>query len=291
VHSNPAHSTTKSDYQEEDPDYLADGDKNDYDDEYSDEGDQSRSSLPVAGSTTEKPFETTSSEVKGEAGKSVTLKCNGEGFDSNPVVMWYNGSRLLFQGTSKNTNDKRIEFSKLTDTMVISDVNSYDDGAYRCRIYGKKNYETFIDLQVNGPPRGISIHEHSQKTIDIAGTTFKYHAGQKNLVFTCNVAKSRPAAKIDWIHNGNTILESQIKDHDLKIEENQLTIKNVHARHAGEYQCEASNELGNEKATFNVDVECEYLERISVVFLSGLASLKQMAGEVSNQMTRSFMRK
>jgi uncharacterized protein YodC (DUF2158 family) len=252
VHSNPA-STTKSDEFE---DYLGD-EKNDYS-EYDEGDDDQTSSSSSSTTTTEKPFSTSNHDVNSEIGKSVTLKCNSDGLNKDSIIMWYNESKILFSGVNKVSPDDRLDFSKKDGTMVISDVSSFDDATYRCRVYGRKtNFETFIKLQVNGPPRGITINEHSQKNVNIAGTTFNYHAGKKNLQFTCNVAKSRPAAKIDWSHNGNTILEALGKDHDLKVEENVLIIRNVHARHAGEYQCEATNDLGTEKASFKVDVECE----------------------------------
>ena len=255
--------TTKAD---ESDDYLNDDKNSDYDEDY-DESD--RSSSPSS-SATDAPLVSSKHKLQGEPGKSVVLKCDGEGFDGLTIFMWYNGTQLVFQGETMVSKDKRIEFHKKDGSLAIKDLNSYDDSIYRCRAYGKTHYETIVELQVNGAPRGISIFEHNQKTVDIAGSTFNYRAGKKDLKFTCDVEVSRPNAKFDWVHNGNTILEMQRKDHDLKIEnDNILIIKNVHARHAGEYQCEASNDLGTVKATFKIDVECK-LNSVGNIVNSGI---------------------
>lgn len=249
--------STRADDNEED--YLNDDKSTDDYDEYDeDKSDRASSSTVNSASTTEEPYVVQDYIKTGEAGKSATLKCLGENFDSATIFMWYNGSRLIFQGKTKNTDDPRIDISAKDGTLSIKNINPYDDGSYRCRAYAKQRFETLVDFQVDGPPRGMVISEHKEKNTDISGTTLNYHVTQKDLKFKCSVAKSRPAAKIDWIHNGNTILESQGKDHDLKIEDdNVLIIKNVHARHAGEYQCEASNDFGTLKSSFNVEVECE----------------------------------
>lgn len=172
--------------------------------------------------------------------------------------MWFNGTKLIYQGVNKITTDERINFNLKEHTMVIKDLNSYDDGVYRCRAFTKERYETVIQLEVNGPPRGITIGHNIKEQSDVSGQTLTYSVFQTDLRFKCNVAKARPKAKIEWIHNGNTILESQGRDHDIKIEdESTLIIKKLHARHAGEYQCEASNDLGELKSSFHINVECK----------------------------------
>lgn len=258
MHSSPLESTK---VEEEDEDYMNDDKSSDNYEDYDsdDKNDHAASSTTNDASTTEEPYITKEYVEKGEAGKSVTLKCHGENFDSATIFMWYNNSRLVIQGKSKPSEDPRIEFSHKDGSLTIKDINSYDDGSYRCRAYpSKQRYETLVELHVDGAPSGVSISEHKEKNVDISGTTLNFRAGKRDLKFKCSVAKSRPSAKIDWIHNGNTILESQGKDHDLKIEDDVLIIKNVHARHAGEYQCEASNEFGTLKSTFNLEVECKF---------------------------------
>jgi Immunoglobulin I-set domain len=142
-------------------------------------------------------------------------------------------------------------------SLTISNIDVYDDGEYRCRAFPKSGrFETKISLEVNGAPKQISIGHNQEQKEDISGKTFEYRAGQKDLRFKCNVGKSRPKAKISWIHNGNPLEES--KDHDLKIlDSNIVIIKVLHASHAGEYQCEASNEFGSVKAGFKIDVHCK----------------------------------
>lgn len=173
--------------------------------------------------------------------------------------MWYNGSQIIAQGTTLVGREGRLNFSKKDGLLTIRDVNTYDDGAFRCRAFKKKErYETKVFVEVKGSPRGIVIGHNVDQKYDITGETIVYRAGHHDLRFRCDVKFARPAAKIDWIHNGNTIVDTQQKDHDLKVEdEGVLVIKTLHARHAGEYICEASNEFGNLKSTFKINVECK----------------------------------
>lgn len=255
AHSAPADSN-------DDDDYLGDKSDDNYDENDFEESDDAKKSSTASSTTTEEPYNTQDYIETAETGRTIVLKCLGENIDSSSLFMWHNGSMLLAQGESKTPQaPHRVSFSKKDGLLTIRDVSSYDDGTFRCRAYGNKNgrYETLVHVQVNGPPRGITIGHNINNRVNIADETLVYSAGKQSLSFRCNVAKARPDAKIDWIHNGNTILELQQEDHDLKIEdEGVLVIKTLHARHAGEYQCEASNEFGNLKASFKIDVQCRF---------------------------------
>ena len=190
-----------------------------------------------------------------DAGKNVKLECKGK-FDENTVLMWYNGSRIILQGQAFQITDKRIRFSKKDGSLTIEGVDSYDNAMYRCRaFYKSERFETNIELIVNGPPKMIEIG-HNRNDSFVHGKELIYKAVEKDLRFKCIVAHAHPGAKITWIHNGNAIQES--KDRDIKfVEENILEIRVLHARHAGEYVCEATNEYGSIKAKFSVDVQCK----------------------------------
>lgn len=255
AHSSPVESNN------DDDDYLSDK-SDDYDEseDYGDDAEDKRKSSTASSTPqAEEPYKTQEYTEKLDIGRTVVLKCLGEDLDESSLFMWYNGSNIIAQGQSKVTHDKRTSFSKKDGLLTVRDVSSYDDGTFRCRAFSKSDrFETIIHVNVNGPPRDIFIGHNVNSQSNIAGETLVYRAGETNLRFKCNVAKARPDAKIDWIHNGNTILESQQKDHDLKVEdEGVLIIKTLHARHAGDYQCEASNEFGNLKASFKIDVQCE----------------------------------
>lgn len=244
---------------DDDDEYLSDK-SDDYDEnEYGDDVDDKRksstaSSTPQAEETYRIQEYTEISDI----GRTVVLKCLGEDLDAKTIFMWFNGTRIIAQGDIKVTTDKRISFSKNDGLLTIRDLNAFDDGTFRCRVFAKQRFETIIHLNVNGPPKEIFIGHNINSQPNIADKSLVYRAGESNLRFKCNVEKARPDAKIDWIHNGNTILESQQKDHDLKVEdEGVLIIKTLHARHAGDYQCEASNDYGNLKASFKIDVQCE----------------------------------
>lgn len=232
----------------------------DYDD-YNEEVEEKRKGSTVSSPTQpEEPYKTQEYTEKSDVGRTIVLKCLGEDLDSSSVFMWYNGSKIIAQGDRERTTDKRIIFSKNDGLLTIRAVNSYDDGQFRCHAFSKTfRYKTIIQVHVDGPPRGIVIGHNINEQENIAGKTLVYRAGKVDLRFNCYVEKARPQAKIVWSHNGNTLLETKQLDHDLKIEdEGILVIKTLHARHAGEYQCQALNDFGSLKALFKVEVQCKY---------------------------------
>lgn len=240
-------------------DYLQDKSVDDYEGEDYEIEDKKKSSTVSSLQNADESYKTEEYTERAEAGRRVELKCLGQDLDHDTIYMWYNGSQIIAQGTGIVEGNERLDFSKKNGLLTIKSVNAYDDAVFRCRAFTKNDrYETIVHVYVNGPPKGISIGHNVEKQQDIAGKTLVYQAGHHDLRFKCNVAKARPEAKIDWIHNGNTIMDSQLKDHDLKIEdEGVMVIKTLHARHAGDYQCEASNEFGQLKANFKVDVQCK----------------------------------
>lgn len=236
----------------DDSEYPQDG-EDIYDDNYDEKDDDKK-----AASTTETNdiYKTENYTETIDAGKNVRLECKGE-FDENAIFLWYNGTRIIAQGQAFQITDKRIRFSKKDGSLTIEGVNSYDNAMYKCRaFYKSERFETNVQLVVNGPPRMINIG-HNRDNSFVSGKDLTYKAGEKDLRFKCVVPKAHPEAKITWIHNGNAIQES--KDRDIKfVEERILEIRVLHARHAGEYECEATNEYGSIKAKFNIDVQCKF---------------------------------
>lgn len=209
-----------------------------------------------------------------EIGKSVVLKCKGDiTLDSNSVYLWYNGSQIISQGNTIMlvSAQDRITFSPSDGSLKISNINIYDEAIYKCRAFPKNGrFETNIHLKVNGPPQGITIGHNVDMKENVSDETLVYRSGEKDLRFKCNVRYGRPNVKIEWIHNGNTIQESHGKDHDLKIEDSAvLMIRTLHARHAGRYECLASNEFGNIRAGFDIDVQCNAKKNNSFFFQLG----------------------
>lgn len=245
-------------YQNDDDDYMSDTkDESDYGD-YDETSDDKKSTTASSSDATTEAYKTEEMTQIVEAGKSATLQCKTDTIpNENTVFLWYNGSSLIVSGKPIEKVRDIITFSKKDGSLTIKNVDMYDDADYRCRVYPQKErIETKIILQVNGAPKSILIGHNQKSQKNVAGQILNYTAGEKDLRFRCNVGKSRPEAKIAWNHNGNAIQES--KDHDIRIIDSEiLQIKILHTRHAGEYQCEASNEYGTVKANFNIDVQCK----------------------------------
>jgi hypothetical protein len=192
-----------------------------------------------------------------EIDSSTTLKCMGNDFNKETIFMWYNGSQILAQGKQQFGDKERIAFDQTSGTLTIKGIQVSDDGKYRCRAFAKNRYETNIELQVNGPPSHIAIGHNQGNKEDISNLKISYKVGEKDLRFKCNPSTSRPSAKVTWNHNGNVIEAS--KDHDISIDGSLLFFKTLHAKHAGRYECDASNDHGNIKAHFDLDVQCKWI--------------------------------
>ncbi|XP_070505963.1 limbic system-associated membrane protein isoform X2 [Chironomus tepperi] len=231
--------------------YLQDGEEI-YDDNY-DEKDDDKDKKIASTTETNEIYKTDNYTETIDAGKNVRLECKGE-FDESAIFLWYNGTRIISQGQAFQITDKRIRLSKKDGSLTIEGVNSYDNAMYKCRAFQKgERFETNVQLIVNGPPKTIMIGHNRDNTF-VSGKELIYKAGEKDLRFKCTVPNTHPEAKITWIHNGNAIQES--KDRDIKfVEESILEIRVLHARHSGEYECEATNEYGSAKAKFSIDVQ------------------------------------
>lgn len=197
-----------------------------------------------------------------DVGKSITIQCIGDNLDDSTLYLWFKDQAILFQGPISKpisiTKDPRIAMSPKDGSLTIINVEITDDSEYRCRTYPKGGrYEVKIKVMVNGPPANITIgHNQATDKSDIANTKISYKVGEKDLRFKCNPGKSHPKATVSWNHNGNVVHESN--DNDVKIiDESILVFRSLHARHSGKYECVATNEFGNIKAAFELDVQCK----------------------------------
>lgn len=259
------------DKNKEDEDYLNDNDyqedpKDDSltydDDEYEDDERKGPSSTTARPSETEKYITQEKVEVV-DVGKSITIHCIGDNFDDTSLYLWFKDQAILFQGSITKPmpgviKDPRITMSPKDGSLTITNVEISDDSEYRCRTYPKGNrYEVKIKVMVNGPPANITIgHNQASDKPDISNTKISYKVGEKDLRFKCNPGKSHPKATVSWNHNGNVVHEAN--DNDVKIiDDSILVFRSLHARHAGKYECVASNEYGSIKAAFELDVQCK----------------------------------
>ncbi|KAG5672671.1 hypothetical protein PVAND_002782 [Polypedilum vanderplanki] len=246
------------DYPNDDGDYMSDPkDESDYDGDEFESTDDNKSTTTASQSSDPTEHYIKSKYVaKGDVGKSVVLNCKVPfEIEEDTVIMWYNGTKIIASG-STHSDGKRIKIAKKDGSLTIDEISPYDDAQYRCRVFpakSKDRYEITIELEVNGPPHLIRIGHNLKQIENVEGKKLTYKAGEKDLRFKCNVEHSRPKAKIVWNRSESLIDES--KDHDIQIDEGLLTIKVLHAHHAGEYICEASNEFGIIKSKFELEVE------------------------------------
>lgn len=237
-------------------DYLNDPKDDIEDDDYEEDNSKGSASSTQGSPAEVKEYITENYVEYVDAGSSTTLKCKGQDFEKDTLFMWFNETIILVQGQQVRERE-RITFDQSTGSITIKNVQASDDGNYRCRAFAKKNnYETNIQLFVNGPPSKITIGHNQGSKEDVSNQIISYKVGEKDLRFKCNPSKSHPEVKVTWNHNGNVIEPS--RDHDISLDGSLLVFKNLHAKHAGRYECDASNDRGNIKAHFDLDVQCKW---------------------------------
>lgn len=244
------------DENEDNSEYPQDADI-DYNDDLEDSNDDDRKASTTHTPAVSQQLGNFTEEV--DSGKSVRLFCKGEYNENNEnhIIMWYNGSALLFSGVSTVTKDKRVHFSKKDGSLTIENTNVFDNNLYKCRFFDKKdNFDTNYQVKVKGAPKFIEVTHNRELQKLKQDQVVSYKATEKDLRFKCQVGNVYPGVKYTWNHNGNAIQES--KDRDIKFDgENILEIRVLHARHAGFYECEATNEFGSIKSAFKIDVQCK----------------------------------
>ena len=80
-----------------------------------------------------------------------------------------------------------------------------------------------------------------------------------HVVLVCT-AKGYPAPHVAWIAPNGTVLQNQTTDTN-------LTLPNVSRHSSGTYQCNATNKLGSDSATVELDVLCKFLSLWFFLFI------------------------
>lgn len=172
-----------------------------------------------------------------DPGETVTLKCEVSNPQDSTIILWYHSKNVLYQHNTKLTQDPRI---KRNDdfSLEISNVQVSDEGIYSCQVLpNQKTVE--IELQVKTPPRDVHIMLGKR----ILEDTVEAEANERKFILLCST-KGHPAAQITWFYKGRHLTEEYSREIGIVLRKEFLDIHTVKPKHAGDYQCQAQNGVG-----------------------------------------------
>ncbi|XP_051812353.1 carcinoembryonic antigen-related cell adhesion molecule 5-like [Acanthochromis polyacanthus] len=149
-----------------------------------------------------------------EFNSSVSLSCTSSG--TLLSFLWLNGS-------SKVTENDRVQLTDGNSTLTIVNVTRYDQGPFMCQVSNPVSNGTSspINLSISYGPENIKLMLSSSQELIEEGS---------NISLSCS-AVSRPAALFKWFLNGNLLTDTGPE----------LTLTNIQLSQSGNYSCQAFN--------------------------------------------------
>ncbi|GBN94973.1 Interference hedgehog, partial [Araneus ventricosus] len=152
-------------------------------------------------------------KVSASLGRNITLECSAVGYPT-PTITWKKLHGKLPQG----------RFQQFGGNLHLIGVMHGDEGTYHCEAENSGGKEArSTDLEIQETPKILK----PLKNVNL-------EAGN-NLTLNCPV-RGHPKPILKWLHNGKEIISDAKKSH--------LIVPNIGVKHAGVYQCFASNALG-----------------------------------------------
>ncbi|KAA0702748.1 Neural cell adhesion molecule 1 [Triplophysa tibetana] len=167
--------------------------------------------------------------------QTVIIPCVVSG-EPEVEVQWYRNDRII-------NNDGRGQLKVLPDrSLQIVGIQQEDRGTYSCegKIKGRPITRTLlISVVVNEPPT-VLIHQEKNNVF----------AGPNTSVSIICLVKGQPTPNITW----TTPSTSDKSRYKYNSDKSELNISGVTRSDFGEYICTATNKIGDNSATFILDV-------------------------------------
>jgi len=180
---------------------------------------------------------------RSHVGSSIILPCNISGL-GDLVLLWKQGSRIIFAGDIKVRRDERFE--REGPNLKIVGVHEKDNGEYTCEVETKdRNNPKSIThkLLVLQRPTISTSYSHHNLTV-IKGSS---------VVLDC-AASGNPPPIILWTKQHTDLAGLE---HSLSGGGRTLSLSNISVSHSGVYTCIADNGVGN-PVTDNISVSVLY---------------------------------
>ncbi|XP_033857101.3 vascular cell adhesion protein 1 [Acipenser ruthenus] len=175
----------------------------------------------------QKPLVSGSSSSTVREGEEMSLTCSTQ---SNPPaeLVW---KKLLPQGQSQVVAEG--------ETLFIGKAQPFDSGEYQCEaLNALGSSSTNIEITVQVAPKNTSISVYPAEALKEGDSMTVSCASHSNPAATLTLRKKSPTG-----------------DRELESSNGSLTINEAQLSDTGLYECEATNEVGSEKATVNISVE------------------------------------
>jgi len=150
------------------------------------------------------------------------------------IVLWYNGTRLISQGTNMFVDKSRISVDN-SSALHIKRATTDDTSIYLCKVLPEQ-LKLHVHLHVTGPHKRAQI---TANEVDITNKSIHFNPRRpgpefknQGLELICTPQGGNPPGIVQWTHNSHTIKDQK------------LVIKEVTRKNAGLYQCLADNKLG-----------------------------------------------
>ncbi|XP_018527814.1 carcinoembryonic antigen-related cell adhesion molecule 5 [Lates calcarifer] len=189
-----------------------------------------------------------------EFNSSVSLSCSSSG--SFPSFLWLNGS-------SEVTASDRVQLTDGGSTLIIINVNRYDQGPFRCHVFN--NFSSYtsdpVKLSINFGPENTNLKRLPSQ---------QYYEEGSNLNMICS-AVSRPVALYYWFLNGDKLPDTG----------QELRLMNLQESQSGNYSCQAFNNKTLRYETSQPTAVSVLVPVFNVVVTSNITEMLEFSSSVS----------
>ncbi|XP_055593759.1 neurotrimin-like isoform X2 [Uranotaenia lowii] len=247
-------------------------DEEDY--EYDDEDEPSRENgeneigHPGGGGGSATQLLTKNQTIETEQGEMVTLPCQVHKPAENTIVMWWNGTQMLYTKTTNLTSNRRLTLGR-DSSLTIRDVQVEDDSIYKCTVLPIQK-SAFITLKVKSPPYNVRI---THGNTDYTNTDLEIQQRDRKFIIHCR-ASGYPTPLISWSFRGKPLDDSYAKHSGITIRKEFLEIHDVRSHHSGDYECLAQNGVGEP-----ISVQVQVQIKASPTIVKHIEYLNTAAGE------------
>lgn len=203
------------------------------------------------------PFVISGHEKKIAVGDRVELECATDIYEFDQRITWFNPSNKPIK-RSKNIN-VAVKYSTYSRKRIITfeNISKSDAGTYRCSAVEKINLyvetkDVFIEVYDAEPPKITS---------SIFGSTIR-RLSREMLVLKCR-ASGLPIPDYTWYKDDEIIAVNDSlalnETQNMKILKDKSTLEfdSLQPEDAGTYKCIATNRIGMDEKTVQVQVEGE----------------------------------
>ncbi|RLV98495.1 hypothetical protein DV515_00010753 [Chloebia gouldiae] len=202
----------------------------------------------------------TPSQVRAIVGNDVQLTCRASKYIYTHLAWYYPSS----EPAPSHSVVRKMDKYSISLTLLIPNVTREQSGLYKCRAQNQQNstdtLEQHSQLLVRAKAAPFVIQNLTDLEVNISG----------KILLECKVSGT-PEPQVTWRKNGYPISAAS----GISMENNTLVIERVKKDDEGLYECQASNELGQDSTSAFIKIQgSEEKSNIEVIILvcTGLAA-------------------